>query len=319
MNLSATLPSDQLDAVMAAVDLSMHGFDVKEQETSIIPASGIPEVVKYYIAARSISSLSIGTLKQYRYKLEHFFKTINKSFTDITSNDIRFYLHIFKQERNASDRYMESIRVTLNTFFQWLVDKEYLTKNPCTNVDKIKYQETQRPSLSSYELEYCRLKTVNVREKALVDFFFSTGLRVSECADVKLDDINWQKRSVRVRHGKGNKARTVYFNAESEVSLKQYLDTRSDSNNSLFISCRKPYSQLRSPGMEKIIRNIAKRSGIVLYPHKLRHTFATFGMHSGMPLEKLQLLLGHAKPETTLIYAQQDTTDVEHEYSRIYC
>jgi integrase/recombinase XerD len=296
----------------------MEHFEIKQKETAIIPVSGIPEVVKYYIAAKSVSHRKMSTLKQYKYKLEHFFKTVNKSFVDITANDIRMYMHVFKQERNASDRYMESIRITLNSFFQWLTDKEYLPKNPCKNVDKIMFNAKKRDSLSSYELEYCRLNTKTLREKALIDFFFSTGLRVSECADVRLDDINWQKRSVLVRHGKGDKERTVYFNAESEVSLKKYLDSRKDSDVALFVSERKPYHQIGSHSLEKIIKKIADRSNIRLYPHKLRHTFATFGAHSGMPLETLQKLMGHTKPETTMIYISDREDDIEHEYSRIY-
>ena len=317
-NLLDVLPQEQLKKVLMIFDTSMQNFDIKPKELAIIPVTGIPEVVKYYIAAKSISHRQMSTLRQYKYKLEHFFSVIGKSFMDITANDIRNYLHVFKQERNVSDRYLECVRVTINSFFQWLVDKEYLAKNPCQNVDKIKYKVKKRPSLSSYELEYCRLHTEDVREKALVDFLFSTGLRVSECADVKLDDINWHKRSVHVRHGKGDKERTVYFNAESEVSLKQYLDSRHDTNNGLFVSTRKPYNAIQSPAIEKIIRNISRRLDIKIYPHKLRHTFATFGAHSGMSLRMLQTLMGHAKPETTMIYISQQEDEVEQEYSRVY-
>lgn len=318
MNLSGVVEPDQLTRIMEAVDVSMNDFEIKRKETAIITTTGTPEVVKLYLAAKAIANLGMKTLKQYRYKLENFFRDVPKSYMDITPNDIRMYLYNYRATHNSSDRYIDNIRIVLNTFFQWLTDNEYLQRNPCAKVDKIKYQPKRRKPMSMYELEYFRWNTINAREKALIDFLFSTGLRVSECADVQLTDIDWGNRSVHVRHGKGDKERTVFFNAEAEVSMKEYLDSREDNCNALFVSKRNPVHQIQSHALENIVKKISKRTGVEAYPHKFRHTFATFGLHSGMPLEKLQLLLGHTNPQTTLIYADQDKADVKHEYSKTY-
>lgn len=318
MNLYGTMPMEQVDHVLKAVDISMHNFDIKRKDMDIIPASSTPEVLKYFLASKAIANISMGTLKQYKYKLEHFFKTVNKCYTDISTNDIRIYLFNFKAERGIGDRYLDNVRITINTMFQWLANNDYIQKNPCANVDKIKYQDKRRQPMTSYELEYVRWNTKDVREKALIDFLFSTGCRITECADVRLDDINWGNRSVHIRHGKGDKERTVFFNAEAEVSMKKYLDSRSDDVNSLFVTTKKPYHPMRKDSLEIVVRKVARRTGVETYPHKLRHTFATFSLHSGMPLEKLQLLLGHANPQTTLIYAKQEAEDVKHEYSRVF-
>lgn len=318
MNLLNVIHPDQLAGVMQAVDVSLSDYEITRKQTDIIPVTGTPEVVKLYLASQAIANKSMKTLRQYRYKLENFFRDLPKSYMDITPNDIRMYLYNFKVAHNACDRYMDNIRGVIHTFFQWLVDNEYLPRNPCAKVDKIKYQETRRKPMTPYELEYFRWNTENVREKALIDFFFSTGMRVSECAAVNLDDIDWGSRSVIVRHGKGNKERLVYFNAEAEVSLKEYLDTRDDHNSALFVSVRNPHNRIGTRALEAIVKKVSDRTGIHVYPHKIRHTFATYGLHSGVPIEKLQLLLGHSKPETTLIYADQDKTDVQHEYTRAY-
>ena len=124
--------------------------------------------------------------------------------------------------------------------------------------------------------------------------------------------------SVIIRHGKGNKERVVYFDAECEVSLHEYLTTRKDMNNGLFVSTRKPHNPIGSHAIENIVKSVGEKSGIKVYPHKLRHTFATRGIQGGIPLEKLQKLLGHAKPETTLIYAKIDEGDLKHEHNRVY-
>ena len=304
--------------VIEMVDISMSDFEIMHKSTEIINTTEIPEVVKYFIASKAIANLSKATLKQYRYKLINFFNAIQKSYIDVKTNDIRIYLYNFKIEHHASDNYVDNIRITLNTFFQWLTNNDYIQKNPCIKIEKIKYQQKQREPLTPFQLEKIRWNTNNIREKALIDFFFSTGCRVSECANVRLSDINWENRSVHIRHGKGDKERTVFFNAESELTLKEYLKTRSDNTDALFVSIKSPHHQLQPHSLENIIKKVSNRTGIHVYPHKLRHTFATIGLHSGMSLEKLQKLMGHSKLETTLIYAKLNNDDLQVEHQRVY-
>ena len=318
MNLCPVLDASKIASVMQAVDISLGNFNVSKKEMQIITANGIPEVVKLYLATKAVANLSMKTLCQYKYKLFNFFGTVKKSYLDITTTDIRIYLYNYKKEHKCSDIYLDNIRITLNSFFEWLSDNEYIGKNPCANVEHIKYQEKKREPLSAYDLEVLRWNCKTIREKALVDFLFSTGCRVSECSDVNLSDINWDARSVIIRHGKGNKMRTVFFNAESELSLQKYLETRADNEEALFVRCRSPHCRLSSRGIENEIHNIGIRCIGKVFPHKLRHTFATSGLKGGMPLDKLQALLGHENPRTTLIYAKQDATDLQREHQRVY-
>lgn len=312
------LPQEQIKSVLQAFDLTSSSYDISHKPTELIPLDGFPEVVKSYIASKAVCNASEGTLKQYRYNLFDFFRAVPKPFNAVTANDIRLYLYNIKQNRNASDRYLECIRITLNGFFQWLVANDYLLKNPCEKVEKIRFVEKQRKPLEPIELETFRWNTHEVREKALIDFLFSTGMRISECANVRLADIDWSERAVLIRKGKGGKQRVVYFNAESEVSLRKYLETRTDATDALFVSKRAPHQPLKSRALENIIREVSERSSMHVYPHLLRHTFATSGLHGGMPVEKLQRLLGHASPQTTLIYAKLDRVDLQREHQRIY-
>ena len=318
MNLSAALPADQLAAALRAVDLSLGDYEITRKNLELIAAGGVPEAVKLFIASKAIANASAGTLRQYRYKLINFFDAVRKPFTDVTAADVRLYLYRYKTEHNASDRYLENIRITLNSFFTWLVENEHLPRNPCAKVEKIRYSEARRDPLTPFQLELFRWNTENVREKALIDFFFSTGCRVSECADVRLSDIDWTERSVRIRHGKGDKERIVYFNAESELTLRRYLATRDDDTDALFVSLRAPHQPIGTHALENIIKKVAERTGLHVYPHRLRHTFATSGLHGGMPLHILQQLMGHANPRTTLIYAKQSQDDLQHEHRRVY-
>ena len=312
------IPQDQLRSVLAILDATIPEYDISRRSVEIIPSGGIPEVVRYYLASKAVENLSAGTLRLYRLRLIDFFTRVGKSFQDIRANDIRIYLFFCKDQRHASDAYLDNIRRILSAFFSWLVDNEYLLRNPCATVEKIKHQPPVREPLTSYELEELRWSCQSVREKALIDFLFSTGIRISECRAVDLADIDFVARSVVIRHGKGDKRRTVFFNAESELSLRKYLATRSDSCEALFISERKPARRLSVKALENIITKAANRTGLHVYPHKLRHTFATSGLRGGMPLDKLQALMGHAKPETTLIYAKEDRVDLQREHMRVY-
>ena len=134
------------------------------------------------------------------------------------------------------------------------MDNEYLQRNPCAKVDKIKYQQKPREPLSTLNLEDLRWHCENEREKALIDFLFSTGCRVSECAGVLLSDIDWDRNSVHLRYCKGNKERTVYFNDEAKISLRVYLEKRGHISPALWTSAKAPHQQLQTHALENIVK-----------------------------------------------------------------
>lgn len=313
-----TIPQDQLQSVLAVLDSALQDYEITRKPVTLVPASGIPEVVKHFLVSKAVENLSRGTLKIYGLRLEDFFRRIQKPFSDVRANDIRLYLGWYKTEKHASDSYLDNIRRILSAFFGWLVANEYIIRNPCASVERIKHQTPERIPLTPYELEELRWVCRTVREKALVDLLYSSGVRASECSAANLSDINWEARSIVIRHGKGNKRRVVYFNAESELSLRKYLETRQDDCEALFVTIRRPHHRLGIRSIETEIGKIGRRCENHVFPHKLRHTFATSGLRGGMPLDKLQALMGHAKPETTLIYAKLDQTDLQREHSRIY-
>lgn len=316
--LMQSLPQDQVQSVLQALDATIGSYDISHKPVALITTDGVPEVVKYYLVSKAVENLSPGTLKIYRLRLIDFFAVVKKIPSDIRASDIRTYLLFCQIQRHASDAYRDNIRRILNAFFSWLVANDYAIKNPCANVEKVKHQAPQRVPLTSYELEELRWNCKTIREKALVDFLYSTGVRASECSAVNLSDIDWKSRSVVIHHGKGNKRRLVYFNAESELTLRKYLDTRADSDPALFVTIRNPHHRLGVKSIQTEIARIAGRCLMRVYPHRLRHTFATSGLRGGMPLDKLQALMGHAKPETTLIYAKLDQTDLQREHQRVY-
>lgn len=315
------LDPDQLNSVMEVIDDVAVAYDIHTKTTGVIVyGNELPPVASYFLASKQLENLSNTTIETYKNELIRFFKTVGKSVEDVTTNDVRCYLAKHKMN-GTSDRTIDLYRRILHSFFSWLVINEYIYRNPCSAISAIKYQANERQPLSGYELELIRVNCKTLREKALIDFLFSTGCRVSECAAVKLTDINWAERSVVIRHGKGDKRRVVYFNPESEVSLKMYLASRHDDCNALFVRTRQGVAPISVRSIELEMKRISQRVDISvpLSPHVLRHTFATTGIRSGMPIERLQALMGHSKPDTTLIYAKLDSVDLKRSHQQAFC
>jgi integrase/recombinase XerD len=152
-----------------------------------------------------------------------------------------------------------------------------------------------------------------LRERAIIEFLYSTGARVSELTIIKKSDINWYEKSVYL-FGKGRKHRISFLNAKAEVALMKYLESRDDDCEYLFATIKKPHRNLSKDGVEKIVRNIAHRAsdniGKHITPHILRHTTATTALQSGMPIADISKLLGHESIDTTMIYAKSSLEDV---------
>lgn len=303
--ISDKLPPKLLNDIMQEIDLLSLGYTIEKQCTDIIPSSPVPEIVKIYIASMAVQNCAKGTLENYKNQLIAFFRKIGKPFPMINTNDIRCYLFYGETERGWTPDTKNHIRGVLNTFFGWLVDNEYLSRNPVKAIKPIRLPKRKLPPLKAIELEKIRNACKSARERALVDFLFSTGCRVSEAKSVTLDDIDWKERSVMIRHGKGDKERITYFNAEAELSMKRYLSVRKGSDTHLFTKSRAPYNGMTKESLEIEIKKISKRVpdiSIRVTPHTFRRTMGTTAAEHGCPIEKVKELLGHENINTTMQY-----------------
>ena len=320
--LAAMLPPDQLRDVLRAVDLTAADYEITHRCTDLISFGGIPQPVVWFLKAKELENASPRTVYRYRCDLVKFFLFVRRPPQEVSSNDVRAYLTACKEQRGVADNTLDNYRRVLNSFFSWLVDNDYLLKNPVAKIPKIRCQEKPRVPLTPLQLEQLRDNCSTSKERALVEFLYSTGCRISECAAVALADIDWLDRSVIIRHGKGDKARTVFFSPCCEFLLRKYLKNRLDGLPALFVPERKrrPDGFMTARSLQAMIRKICAREpiGAKCTAHILRHTMATAGIRAGMPIEDLQALLGHAKPETTLIYAKLDKSDLKQAHRRAY-
>ena len=206
-------------------------------------------------------------------------------------------------------------RTYICAFYKWLVDNDYLTKNPCANIKVIKHEKHTRHSLSGIDMEKLRDACENERDRALIEFLYATACRCEELVNVKISDVDFDSKEV-LLFGKGRKERISYLNARAVVAIQKYLEKRKGNSEYLFCKQRAPYSKLTTRTIEKEITKIGEKAGVSVSPHIIRHTTATDAIGKGMPIEQVQRLLGHESISTTLIYAKVSQKNVKNGHEK---
>ncbi len=305
---------DQLKVRYIAEEV-LYKYDVVPQETALV-ASDIEEKMQIYLASKKLDGLSKNTLKNYNYQLLIFANHLRKPLAAITTMDLRMYLAARCKNMKASS--VNGQISVLKSFFKWLTDEEYIPKNPTTKLKQTKQPKRIRQAMSDEEVEIIRQTCKSSREKALIEFLISTGCRLSEVVNVNKDDINWNEMSLNVV-GKGDKERKVYFSIKAKLLLLNYLNSRKDENESLFVASKYPFNRFGGRSIEREIKKVADRAGFnkSIYPHLFRHSYATHNLNSGMDITVLQNLMGHSTPSTTQIYAKLSDENIRYQYRKI--
>lgn len=274
------------------------------------------QLLNLFVAAKKIEGCSENTLKYYANTLTKMIETIQKNVCQIDTNDLRYYLSTYHSTHNTSKVTLDNIRRILSTFFAWLEDEDYITKSPVRRIHKVKTTKIVKETLSDEQLEQLRDQCIHPRDRALVDLLASTGIRVGELVHLNRTDINFNERECIVL-GKGDKERPVYFDAKTKLHLRQYLNSRTDSNPALFVTLNSPWRRLSIAAVENSLHRLGETSNVQnVHPHKFRRTMATMAIEKGMPIEQVQKLLGHAKIDTTLHYALVNQSNVKIAHRR---
>jgi len=265
---------------------------------------------------------SVKTVENYERYLERFFTFAKVSKpSELTEEQVReFRLYLNRQpgtkvggrtepmKRRTQNYYLIALRAFLKFLRKRGVEalspeRIELAKVPERSLDLISPQELKR-LLSAPEA-----KTIEgMRDRAILELFFSTGLRISELCALSIDDVDLTRDEFSVR-GKGDKVRVVFLSDKAREAIRQYLKNRKDLDDALFIRYgRKAHDggELRiSPrAVQRLLKHYAAKAGITrkVTPHVLRHSFATDLLSNGADLRSVQALLGHAHIATTQVY-----------------
>lgn len=260
------------------------------------------DFLNMFLAAKRIEGCSERTINYYRVTVQHLLSCTEKNVRKITTEEMREYLSNYQKRNNCSNVTIDNVRRNISSFFSWLEEEDYILKSPMKRIHKIKTKKIVKNTISDEEIEKLRDNCKEKRDLAMIDLLYSTGIRVGELVNLNIDDINFEGRECIV-YGKGDKERRVYFDAKTKVHLKQYLETRFDHNEALFVTLDAPHERLKISGVEIRLRNIGRTLNLErIHPHKFRRTMATRAIDKGMPIEQVQRLLGHSQIDTSKVW-----------------
>jgi len=266
---------------------------------------------EYLIYINNVKNYSQNTIKSYNSDIKHYFEN-----TESVGEFSSYLKHLNKNKysKTSINRKITSIR----TFLSWAVDNNYFNQNQIKIVNNLKVEKKLPNVLTSSYINRLldnlpESSEKDIRDKAILELMYSSGLRVSEVSNLTLNSIN-KNNSIRVL-GKGSKERVLPITKRAYVSTKKYIETsrpkfeNDKSKNYLFLGVRG--GQLS----DREIRRIVKfRTGT--FPHSIRHTFATHLLEGGADLRIVQELLGHNDPSTTQIYTHVSKKQLQKKYKQ---
>ena len=305
-DMSEVLSAKELYALQIVLQKKLN-----TQNNQTYPYTNI-EYMDMFISAKRIEGCSERTLAYYKATIEHMLSVIVTPLRRVQTDDLRAYLAEYQLRNNCSKTTIDNIRRNLSSFFSWLEAEDYIIKSPIRRIHKIRTGSKVKETLSEECIEKLRDSCLHIRDLAMIDLLYSTGIRVGELVNLNIGDINFEERECIV-YGKGNKQRKVYFDAKSKVHLKQYLEQRIDYNEALFVTLDSPFERLKISGVEIRLRKLGRLASLDqrVHPHKFRRSMATRAIDKGMPIEQVQKLLGHQQIDTTMHYAMVNQSNVK--------
>ena len=303
----------QMKKLNGHLEIILNDFEVfkKDKILSNDESKENQELLMSFLSAKQIEGCSEKTIDYYGNTIFKMLESINLKIENITTDDLRKYLSEYKNQSNASKSTIDNARRVLSSFFSWLEDEGYISKNPVRRIHRIKTKRVVKDDLSDENFEILRDKCDNIRDLAMVELLASNGIRVGELVNLNIDNVLFSERECVVL-GKGDSERIVYFDAKTKIHLQKYLESRNDNNPALFVSLRRPHDRLGIPGVEKRMRKLGHEAKIKkIHPHKFRRTMATNAIDKGMPIEQVQRLLGHVQIDTTMQYAMVNQNNVK--------
>ena len=266
---------------------------------------------EYLVYIKNVKNYSENTIKSYRSDIKHYFENSERI------GEFSSYLKILNKDRYSKTSVNRKI-TSIRTFLYWAIDSDYLNQNEIKIVNNLKVEKKLPNVLTSSYINKLldglpESTEKDLRDKAILEIMYSSGLRVSEVSNLTLNSIN-KNNSIKVL-GKGNKERVLPMTKRAYVYIKKYIETsrpkfqNEKSKNNLFLGVRGGRLNDRE------IRRIVKlRCGT--FPHSIRHTFATHLLEGGADLRIVQELLGHNDPSTTQIYTHVSKKQLQKKYKQ---
>ena len=273
--------------------------------------------------------LSDNTLQSYRRDIEQYEKYVSDNkinYLKVTEETILEYMEFLREENKKESTISRSL-ASIRSFYQYLIRVKKIKKDPTMTIESPKINKRTPNILTSKEVELLldQPKDVDLkgtRDKAMLEFAYATGMRVTEMISLDIDDVKLDEGYV-VCRGR-SKSRNIPLGSMSLKALKEYIDDarpyliRDESEEALFVNVNG--TRLTRQGFWKIVKYYKEQAHIEkdITPHVLRHSFATHLLQNGADLKAIQTMLGHSDISSTQVYMQFQDPGIENEYKKAH-
>lgn len=266
-----------------------------------------------FLLALQAAGAGEGTIKMYSAAIKSFLEFVNKDPKKVTTDDVnKWLIYLSNQkgkikgsdEKRARSVTLREYAIAVRRFLKWIG----VEANPV--LPKARRKEIY--ALDENELKRLIEASRTLRDKLIIKLFLDTGVRSKELLNIRVSDVDLEKRIIRVKETKNGEERIVFFTKETEELLRKYISRKNlkDDDKLFNISYQALY---------KLVKRIGNKAGVKgLRPHILRHTFATTAIRRGIPLPVVQRILGHKDIKTTQIYTHLVLGDLEKIYREAF-
>ena len=252
-----------------------------------------------------IRGFSQRTMDSYVYNVGKFLDFIKKEPGSAAESDAKRYIAHLMSDKKYRPSSINLAISSLKFFYREIL------QNTAFNAVKAPKLEKKLPTvLTKEEMKRLLDAVENPKHRLLIEFMYSSGLRVSECVSLKIDDLDLSEKMGKVKHGKGNKERYIILSDNLISHLTYYLKNKKDASNYIFSIKNRPITTRQA---QKVVKEAAKKAGIKkrVFCHALRSSFATHLLESGTDIRVIQELLGHSNLSTTQIYTKVSTQQLK--------
>lgn len=243
---------------------------------------------------------SENTKKSYGKDLRYMLSYIGKEENEITLVDLLGWVNHMKENNNSTATIARRVG-SAKRYFEFLSDMDLIETNPAKKLKAPRIVNKVEPPLTSEDVNNIIASATNPRDKAIVAMLASTGMRISELINITLSDFEGSDIHI---VGKGSKRRVVHINDKTMGYIKAYMVVRKDGVDNLFVSNQ--HTKMNPDSVNKTLKKLANKAGIDknVHNHSLRHLWATCMLDNNVPLERIQLCMGHSDISVTTRYAK---------------
>jgi site-specific recombinase XerD len=295
---------------------------MRQTETASLLLNQAIPVFEEWLSMRGMSG---ETMRGYLVDINQFnrwmtSKSNSPVFVDeITARHVEEFVSYLTNERGCKPRTVNRKINALSTFFQCMKKKKVLSENPLEDFERVKVPDSERIYLNREEVE----AIIQAIDHPVLHYFAMTmaytGLRVSECINLTLHDVNLEDGYIQVINGKGGKNRTVPISDKLKSKLQEYLKFHRPKTDSLFFFALKKTGTVSDQYVNRVLKEACKKAGITKHvtSHILRHSFASYLVKKDTHVAVIQRLLGHASVKTTSVYLHVHPNDLKEAVNQI--